>query len=55
MNDRWRESFGETARRLVQAPITNQELGKALEIMYMRMEQESMRDAREEVNRTQTK
>jgi hypothetical protein len=55
MNERWLESFGETARRLAQAPITNQELGKALEIMHKRMEEESMRDAREEVNRAQTK
>jgi hypothetical protein len=55
MNERWLESFGETARRLAQSVINNQELGKALEIMYIRMEEESMRDAREEVNRAQTK
>lgn len=55
MNERWLESFGETARRLAQSTITNQELGKALEIMQHRMEEESMRDAREEANRAQTK
>ena len=55
MNERWHDSFGETARRLAQAPINNQELGKALEVMYLRMENESMRDAREEANRAQMK
>jgi hypothetical protein len=55
MNERWTESFGESARRLAQSNITNQELGKVLTVMYMRMEEESMRDAREEVNKAQTK
>jgi hypothetical protein len=55
MNERWTETFGETARRLSQSDISNQELGKALNIMHMRMEEESMRDSREEVNKAQTK
>lgn len=54
MNDKWLEVFGETARRLANAPITNTELGKTLEVLFIRMEAESMRDAREEINRTQT-
>jgi hypothetical protein len=54
MNERWTESFGETARRLAQSDLTNQELGKVLNLMYVRMEEESMRDSREEVNRGQT-
>ena len=55
MNERWTETFGETARRLAQSDISNQELGKALNIMRMRMEEESMRDAREEANKAQIK
>jgi hypothetical protein len=55
MNERWTETFGETARRLAQSAISNLELGKVLNVMYMRMEEESMRDAREEVNQAQTK
>ena len=55
MNERWTETFGETARRLAQSDISNQELGKVLNIMHLRMEQESMRDDREEVNKAQTK
>lgn len=55
MNERWTETFGETARRLAQSAISNLELGKVLNVMYMRMEEESMRDSREEVNQAQTK
>lgn len=54
MNDKWLEVFAESARRLANAPITNMELGRTLEILYIRMEAESMRDAREEVNQAQT-
>lgn len=55
MNDKWSESFGAAARQIASAPITDMELGKTLEHIYTRMEQESMRDAREEVNRAQSK
>lgn len=55
MNEKWYETFGETIRRLAKSQLTNQELGKTAEIMYIRMDNESMRDAREEVNRAQTK
>ena len=55
MNDKWSESFGAAARQIANAPITDMELGKTLEHIYTRMEQESMRDAREEVNRALTK
>jgi hypothetical protein len=55
MNNKWCEAFGEAARRIAQSPITNQELGMTLEHIYTRMEQESMRDAREEVNKAQSK
>lgn len=55
MNDKWSESFGAAARQIASAPITDMELGKTLEHIYIRMEQESMRDAREEVNKAQSK
>jgi hypothetical protein len=55
MNDKWSESFGAAARQLTNAPITDMELGKTLQHIYTRMEQESMRDAREEVNKAQSR
>lgn len=54
MNDRWLAEFGEVARRLSVSQLTNVELGKTLENIFVRMEAESDRDAREEVNRRQS-
>lgn len=54
MNKKWQEEFGEAARRLAtHSNLTNLELGISLEHIYARMDAESMRDAREEVNRKQ--
>ena len=53
MNDKWLAEFGEVARKLSSAPLTNEELGRTLEKIFIRMEAESDRDAREEVNRSQ--
>jgi hypothetical protein len=55
MNDKWYEAFGEAARQMANAPLSSLELGKTLEHIYRRMEQEAMRDAREEANRNQNK
>lgn len=53
MNDKWTREFGEAARQLAKAPLTDLELGKTLYNILLRMEVESDRDAREEVNRNQ--
>jgi hypothetical protein len=53
MNDKWLAEFGEVARKLSSAPLTNEELGRTLEKIFIRMEAESDRDAREEVNKAQ--
>ena len=54
MNDKWLAEFGEVARRLSTSQLTNEELGRTLEKIFVRMEAESDRDAREEVNRAQS-
>lgn len=52
-NDRWYESFGEIVNKLNQAPITRTELGKTVEVIYLRMHKEAERDAREQRNKEQ--
>ena len=56
-NDRWYESFGETVKKMAvvisNVPITDRELGKTMEIIYMRIVKEAERDSRETFNQEQ--
>ena len=54
-NDRWYESLGEALERVNKTPLTSTEKGKLLENIYVVMQMEAERDAREEANKAQTK